>query len=388
MADWGNDPELVATFRAEVEERLASLTSGLLALESNPRARDAIAGLFRDAHTVKGSAKMLGLDPVVGVAHLVEDLLGDLRDGRFGVRRDLIDLLLTASDAIGRSLPGHSAPVGDDDLARVVAALRAARQGAGPVEVPRLAEPVEPDDEEPVKARDGGDSVRVASAKVYDLIDVVGEAALGTRRVEQTAESLLGLLAEHARWTRSLRAAAGRDAELPEAMALALRRLVAIGDQVEAAGQELREHVEVQHGRVALVRDGAMGLAMVPLRRVVAAFPRLVRDVAGASGREVRLEIVGDDVELDKQVLDAVADALKHLVINAVDHGCELPDERVAAGKPAQATVSVSARSAGGGALRRQQPGPDGLRPYPGLVDAAAVVDHLEHDGAARAARR
>jgi chemotaxis protein histidine kinase CheA/CheY-like chemotaxis protein len=87
---------------------------------------------------------------------------------------------------------------------------------------------------------------------------------------------------------------------------------------------------------------------MVPLRRVVAAFPRLVREVAAACGKDVELVIEGDDVELDKQVLDGVADALKHLVINAVDHGCEPPAERVALGKPAKATVRVTARTAGG----------------------------------------
>ncbi len=354
MRDWGNDPELVATFRAEVEERLASLTAGLLTLESHPRARDQIVVLFRDAHTVKGSAKMLGLDHVVAVAHLVEDLLGDLRDGRLAVRRDLTDLMLTSCDAIGRSMPGHAAPVAAADLDPLVVALRVAREGADPVGVPRLPEvDAEPEQEAadeaaPVRGRDSSDSVRVAASKVYDLIDVVGEAALGARRVEQTAESLLTLLGDHARWTKSVRAAAGRDHQLPDPITLALGRLVAIGDQVEAAGHQLRELIEVQENRVSLVRDGAMGLAMVPLRRVVAAFPRLVRDIAGESGRDVVLELSGDDVELDKQILDGVADALKHLVINAVDHGCEPPEVRTAAGKPARATVRVAARTAGG----------------------------------------
>lgn len=352
MKDWGNDPELVATFRAEVEERLASLTSGLLSLESHPRARDQVAALFRDAHTVKGSAKMLGLDPVVGVAHVMEDLLGDLRDGRLRVRKDLIDLLLVACDGIGRGMPGAASPVPDDALAPIVAALNAARAGEDPVTLPALPsdEPVEePAGTEPEapRAHDASDSVRVGASKVYDLIDVVGEAALGARRVEQVANVLLDLLADHARWTKSLRLAAG-DESLPEQVTLALHRLLAIGDQAQGAGGQLRELVEVQLNRVSLVRDGAMGLAMVPLRRVVAAFPRLVREVATATGKDVVLHIEGDDVELDKQVLDGVADALKHLVINAVDHGCETPAERVAAGKPAQATVRVTARTAGG----------------------------------------
>jgi chemotaxis protein histidine kinase CheA len=353
VKDWGNDPELVATFRAEVEERLASLSAGLLSLESHPRARDQIAALFRDAHTVKGSAKMLGLDSVVGVAHVMEDLLGDLRDGRIRVRRDLIDLLLTACDGIGRGMPGATEPVDAADLVPVVDALNSARPGADPVELPVLptaeAEPDEDDEQDlvPARTRDASDSVRVAASKVYDLIDVVGEAALGARRVDQVANVLVDLLAEHARWTKSLRLAAATDG-LPENVTLALHRLLGIGDQVQGAGGQLRELVEVQLNRVSLVRDGAMGLAMVPLQRVVAAFPRLVREVAAASGKDVALEIEGDDVELDKQVLDGVADALKHLVINAVDHGCEPPVERVAAGKPATATVRVTARTAGG----------------------------------------
>jgi chemotaxis protein histidine kinase CheA/CheY-like chemotaxis protein len=86
---------------------------------------------------------------------------------------------------------------------------------------------------------------------------------------------------------------------------------------------------------------------MVPVRRVVAAFPQLVREVAGATGKDVRLRLVGEDVELDTRVLDGVADALRHLVTNAVDHGCDTPAERLGAGKPAQATVTVSARAAG-----------------------------------------
>jgi chemotaxis protein histidine kinase CheA len=91
-----------------------------------------------------------------------------------------------------------------------------------------------------------------------------------------------------------------------------------------------------------------MGLAMVPVRRVVAGLPRVVRDVAATGGKDVELRLVGEDVELDKQVLDGVSDALKHLVVNAVDHGCESAEDRVAAGKPPRAVVTVTARSSGG----------------------------------------
>ncbi|HVF20476.1 MAG TPA: response regulator [Mycobacteriales bacterium] len=356
MSAWGDDPELVATFRAEVEERLASLATGLLSLESHPRAREVVAALFRDAHTVKGSAKMLGLDHVVSVAHLMEDLLGAVRDGRLSVRPDLIGLLLVSCDAVGRCMPGAPAPLDVDSLAPVVAALHSGIAGDDPVDVPVLPVPQAADDadedadvEMPVRGRDQVDSVRVAASKVYDLIDIVGEAALGARRVEQTSQVLSDLLAEHSRWTQALRTAGSRDeAALPENAALALHRLLSLSDQIAAATSNLQEFTEAQMARIALVRDGAMGLAMVPLRRVVTAFPRLVRDVALSREKDVAFELVGDTVELDKQVLDGIADALKHLVINAVDHGCETPEVRVLAGKPAQATVRLAARTAGG----------------------------------------
>jgi chemotaxis protein histidine kinase CheA len=104
VGTWAEDPELLATFRAEVEERLASLSAGLLQLEANGSSRQLIAGLFRDAHTVKGSARMMGLTAVLQTAHAAEDLLGALRDGRFQVRRDYVDLLLATVDGISRSI--------------------------------------------------------------------------------------------------------------------------------------------------------------------------------------------------------------------------------------------------------------------------------------------
>lgn len=352
MAGWTvEDPDLIATFRAEVEERLASLQAGLLQLEGHASPKPIVARLFRDAHTVKGSARMLGLHGVLEVAHTCEDLLGAIRDGRFTCRKDLVTLLLAACDAIGRSIPGASPQLTDDDLAPLTEALKRALAGEEGVEPPQIAgaapELVEDDDARPRDSVRGPDTVRVAADKVYDLLDVVGEAELGARRIEQTSVGMLTLAAEQARWAKSLRDAMG-DERLPLGVEMALQRLLGLSDTVTRSLRNLREAAENHRTHVARVRDGAMGLAMVPVRRVMAALPRIARDVATTTGKEIRIELVGQDVELDKQVLDGIADALKHLVINAVDHGCESPSERRAAGKPAQAVVKVSARSAGG----------------------------------------
>jgi chemotaxis protein histidine kinase CheA len=402
VGTWAEDPELLATFRAEVDERLASLSAGLLQLESNAAPRQLIASLFRDAHTVKGSARMMGLTMVLQTAHAAEDLLGALRDGRFQVRRDYVDLLLATVDGIGRSVAGAAV---DDYLTELATALRGALDGADPVTVPRMALPLptastasagSPAPAAPVApaissalpvmtgvvlvptpvelpsmtfesiqpivlagaaavapgergGERGVDSVRVTSQRVYDLLDVVGEAELDARRVEQNAERVVAFAVDQKRWLRTLRdAVAASGGSLPGDVEAAIYHVMSVTDQMQNSGHQLRELVEDARGRLALVRDGAMGLAMVPVRRVVAAFPRLVRDVASSTGKDVRLSLHGEDVELDKKVLDGVADALKHLVINAVDHGCETPDDRTALGKSPRATVTVSAKAAGG----------------------------------------
>ncbi|HEX7187161.1 MAG TPA: response regulator [Actinomycetes bacterium] len=346
---WADDPELVATFRAEVEERLASLCEGLLRLESHPSPRQLVSGMFRDAHTVKGSARMLGLDGVVDVAHRVEDLLGALKNGRLTVRKDLVDLLLVSAESISRSLPGASRPVGRDELAAVVAALDAAAAGDDPVAVPRLEGPdeTEPDDDGHARPR-GGDSIRVPTRRVHDLLDVVGEAELDVRRISRHDREMAALAGEHVRMARALREALA-DAETPQPVLSAMHALVSLGDQLSAATREMLTRSEDAQVRLAAVRDGAMGLAMVPVRRVVAGFPQLVRELAGSADepKYVDLVLTGQDVELDTRVLDAVADSLRHLVTNAVDHGCETAAQRQTAGKPARATVTVAARSAG-----------------------------------------
>ncbi len=347
---WGDDPELVATFRAEVEDRLASLRDGLLGLEEHPSPRQVVVSLFRDAHTVKGSARMLGLDGVVTLAHRAEDLLGMLRDGRTGVRSDLVDLLLVTTDALGRSLPGADRPVPPEAIAEVVAALDAALAGADPVTVPRLldVEPAHADHELDEVAATGrsGDHVRVPTRRVHGLLDVVGEAELEVRRMEKQALETSVAIAEQQQLVHGLRSALRRGAS-PDEVSAVVTALVSSSDRLEVATRDLRGHGELALGRLARVREGAMGLAMVPVRRVVAGFPALVREVASATGKDVELVIEGSDVELDVRVLDAVADALRHLVTNAVDHGCETPDLRTAIGKPRRGTVTLRTRQAG-----------------------------------------
>ena len=351
MSSWADDPELVATFRAEVQERLGSMSAGLLRLEDHSAPKQLVAALFRDAHTVKGSARMLSLDGVVELSHRAEDLLGALRDGRMHVRKDLVDLLLVTVEAISRSLPGAERKVGAQPLAAVIDALDQALAGVEPIVVPRLGDGIESDAEidfeDVVPASRGGEHVRVPTRRVHGLLDVVGEAELDVRRVDLHALDAIGLAGEQARLIRNIRAMMLENDTSPAEVTDSITALVGVNDRLAGSLRDLRSRTEEASVRLARVRDGAMSLAMVPVRRVLAAFPALVREVGTAVGREVELHMSGTELELDVRVLDGVADALRHLVTNAIDHGIEEASIREAAGKPPRGRVDVTARNSG-----------------------------------------
>jgi chemotaxis protein histidine kinase CheA len=339
---WADDPELLDTFRTEVEDRLTSLADGLQQLETGGAGRAAVSSLFRDAHTVKGSARMLGLDDVVAIAHRAEDVLGALRDGRATITRPVVDVLLVACTAIRRGLPGTTEPLSNDDARIVVAALDACLAGDEPAVPVLSAGAIDRDADEAPRSR--GEAVRVPPRRLYDLLDVVGEAELELRRVDRRSSALLATVQEHvgrlARLQHSTR-------QLPPEVADAVHGLVALEDQLAVAARDVRTGIEDAQARLGLVRARSMNLAMVPLRRVAAGLPQLVREVASQTQKDVRLVVEGEEVELDSRVLDGIAEALGHLITNAVDHGCETPADRRAAHKPATATVKLAAKAAG-----------------------------------------
>lgn len=340
MAGWTDDPELVAVFRAEVEEKLTALRDGLLRLPAHAAPRQLVGSLFRDAHTVKGSARALDAQDVVVLAHRLEEVLGSLRDGRFLPRPDLVELMLVAVDAIAATLPGAPG-VHPDDTAALLATLDDALAGVEPVVPPALRRLGDAATEETGESTRGrGDTVVVATRRVYDLLDVVGEAELEARRVDRAVARLAARLTERS----AQLTATGADGARPSDQAGAWAALV---EELGESVRELRHRSEASTTRLGQVREGSMGLAMVPLRRVTQSFTAMVHRDAAAAGKDVTLVVDGADVELDVRVLEGVADALRHLVANAVAHGCEPTAVRTAAGKSARGTVTVRARTAG-----------------------------------------
>ena len=318
--------KLRTLFAQEAEQRLARLGQLVLELEQSDVGdlTEVIAEVFREVHTLKGSAAVVGFENVAQYAHGVEEKLAQLRAGSVAPTPAIVDALLVAVDRLGSMIwESVSGDVVDEmanaaALARLDAAFVPASNSGQPVRtaepaavfsVPDAVPPVVaavPQIERPtVQAREGSATVMVPVERLDELVRMVGEAAAAHLRVGRVLTERMG---------------------------------------VEAAN--LSEFSELSRLLIGL-QEGTMRTRMVPVATVTDSLHRAVRDAARSLGKDVRWEVRGDDTELDRSVLHELADALLHLVRNAVDHGIDSPDERIARGKPAQAVVRLHAMQLG-----------------------------------------
>ncbi|HEV7773551.1 MAG TPA: response regulator [Conexibacter sp.] len=307
---------LLEIFREEAAERLDRVVATLLAIDAGDPPDDATDALFRDVHSLKGGAGLVGLEPVREVAHAAEELLSGVRSAGQPVSRELVAPLLAVADAMRRGVAGEEI-VPEEAIAALSAAAPArpvAAAGSGAAEPPpddaAPADRPPPTDPAPSngapalpRARIDG-SIRVSTAKVDRVLDAAGSATLHQRSLGH----LVGATAD-------------------ELVGEALDRGAVLLDELQDAAIELRA---------------------LPLSAITAPLPRYVRDLAASEDKEVELSLTGVETQLDRMVLDGLSDMLGHLLRNAIAHGIELPAERRAAGKPARGRVELRAEQRGG----------------------------------------
>lgn len=304
-----NTPELTKIFREEVDERSRRLITGARALSAGELAADSVADLVRDAHTIKGSAGLLGYELIRDAAALLEGLWRKLSEGGSLSPDQVVSMealstrLLPAIDDPGdrglRALvTGQSEPAAEaEEEARPdVVTLRATEVGSLGGLLTSVSESLL------------GGATRVDTADLYKLINRIVEVALD-------AEAIADL---------SLVSIEGADPEL-------FRR-------------SWRAQLARLSESITDIQDQAVSLANVSFFDAVSTFPQFVRYLGRRSGKDVRFELTGHDVQLDRQIVDLVREPLRHLLVNAVDHGIEKPDVRVAQGKAATGVVRVAAR--------------------------------------------
>jgi two-component system chemotaxis sensor kinase CheA len=320
-----NDSDIVKDFLQESYENLDRLDRELLGLEKNPRDSDALASVFRTIHTIKGNCGFLGFDKLEKVAHVGENLLTSLRDGQLILDPAITTGLLSMVDAVRQMLKGieSTGQDGDDTYPQLLQTLARLQEPAANPAAP-LSLKAEPDQpaaknpplatkkaesppqEKPSRSREtaAAETIRVGVNLLDKLMTLVGELVLARNQLLQLSNT-------------------SRDAGLQT-----------ISQRMNLIATELQEEV--------------MKTRMQPIGNIWSQFPRTVRDVALGCGKQVNIEMQGKDTELDKTIIEAIKDPLTHLVRNSVDHGIELSEDRVKAGKDAAGRLILRAFHEGG----------------------------------------
>ena len=370
------DTSLLELFSLEAEAQTQVLNAGLLALERNPTQADQLESCMRAAHSLKGAARIVGVDAGVSVAHVMEDCLVSAQEGRLLLRPEHIDALLQGTDLLMRIATPNNAPL-PEDIEAYVALMgglldpAAAAAAAVPVSAPAaplmaelqlepplawLEEPapvVEPLPEAPKKTRrttENGERVlRVTAERLNSLLDLSSKSLVETLRLKPHLATMQRLKRMQ---NNGLRALENLNVHLKE-HALSLeaqealedaRRLLAESQQLLVEkNAELDEFVWQASQRAQVLYDTALACRMRPFADVLSGQVRMVRDLGRSLGKQVRLEIEGEKTQVDRDVLEKLEAPLTHLLRNAVDHGIETPEQRLLAGKPAEGLIRLRA---------------------------------------------
>jgi two-component system, chemotaxis family, sensor kinase CheA len=378
--------DIAADFIVEAQEIMDRLGEQLVALEQSPDNRDQLNAVFRGFHTLKGGAGFLGVTAMVNLCHAAEETLGTVRAGQaelapahFDAAQRSLDWLQGMLDALSAGTePPHAPPeliaqfaldqaaapvakpaaavaavasdmIGDDEFESLLDSLHgAAAPGAhaiavppprpAPAAAPAPAPSAAPRSAAPAKAAEVETTVRVDTRRLDDIVNLIGELVLARNRLKTLRTRI-------------------RDEELERA-------------------------VGVLDVATARLQSAVMRTRMQPVGKVFSRFPKVTRDVARSLHKEVELELVGAETELDRNLVEALADPLVHLVRNGIDHGIEAPGLREASGKPRSGKLRLAARQEGDYvAIEVQDDGagidPERLRTKArekGLIDAEAAA--------------
>ncbi len=365
--------KFLARFVEEAREHCSRISEGLLNLEKLPGDAEMINGLFRSAHTIKGSSRMMKLSGVTELAHKMEDVLDAVRSGNIPLTSSVSDALFRGVDALlamlDRITAGDTSVEAPEALCEVLSlaatipaegALPAApAQPAAPVaasSAPPLlsvssaqaAPPVEqtisaPAEPAPLPMAPKGrqvDYLRINAAKLDDLIRLMGEIVSEHGRFKRH----IGRLTEIERaTTRHLKAVAGKLSTGDNEHEPLLKACAAIQLSLRQSVRAMFDASLMQDHLVGDLQETSLRMRMQPLSTVFDPLRRTVRDLAHEQGKDIDFVVEGGDTELDRKIIDRIGDSLMHMIRNSLDHGLENAEERAAAGKPAKGTINLSA---------------------------------------------
>ena len=402
--------EILQDFLVESFELIEQLDQDLVELENTPEDLELLNGIFRVAHTVKGASSFLNFDVLTHLTHHMEDVLNKARHGDLLITPDVMDVVLESIDlmkALLNTIRDTSADAGIDVSACVVR-LDKVSGGSGEIESPVseevVVEEAPAEEEEPDYESMDADEIEAEIERLLnqrkneDKAKREAKIAAGERvpepppaPIEEPAakpEPTPEPVSTPVPVTPAPAAAAVQQPEAPQddtkaaapakrtpaaveqtirvdvkrldhlmnligELVLAKNRLIKINDDVEERyeGEEFLEELNQVVSIVSLVTTdlqiAVMKTRMLPIGKVFNKFPRMIRDLTRELNKKIELEISGEDTELDKSIVEEIGDPLVHIIRNSCDHGVEMPDVRVAAGKPETGTIALKAYNEG-----------------------------------------
>jgi two-component system chemotaxis sensor kinase CheA len=336
-----NNDQILDEFLLEAGEIFDQLDLDFVQLEQTPEDKKLIGNIFRAMHTLKGSSGFFAFHRLEKVAHAGESLLSKLRDGVFTLNEEMTDVLLETSDRLRAIVDGvqkqRREPEGDDST--LIQNLKFLTDGgvgvtktvsASPAPATPIAAPIAPVVEVVIES-----VPQVIADLEQDLVEVIKDAAIDAAVNE--AESSKELAAPVKVSVELL----DKLMNLVSEMVLARNRLLSFA---RTSGDLAFNNTVRRIDTVTLeLQERMMKTRMQPISQVWSKFPRLVRDIAQDCGKKVELIQIGAETELDRTLLEGIRDPLVHIIRNSVDHGIEVPAERLAKGKPEQGTVKLRA---------------------------------------------
>ena len=353
------------TFFQECDKQLAELEAGLLALDAGEGDNETVNAIFRAVHSVKGGAGAFGFDPLVRFAHIFETTLDSVRSGKLAAGPDVVRVMLRACDVLADHVQA-ARNGGDADekrsavLAEELEALLTSDVGAEIDQAPADPATATPEADEigftPV--RFDADLLATPEAPAAAAVDVAalihqakdkdGQAA--PDRAETSDAGAAGAPREGAKQAASnatIRVDLERVDRLIDLVGELVINQAMLAQRVDETGATRSSSVAMGLDELEQltreIQDSVMAIRAQPVKSVFQRMPRLVREIAAATGKQARLIMDGEGTEVDKTVIERLADPITHMLRNAIDHGLETPAERIAAGKPGEGVVRLAA---------------------------------------------
>ena len=355
--------EIISEFVTEAEETLEKIDPMFVDLESKGYDRDILNEIFRGMHTLKGAAGFLGFQPIVDVAHRAESIMKKVRDGEMVLNRRIMDTILKSVDML-RLLISHinAKDSREEDISSLLKELDNVFDSPEVTDAPQAQPdkaPQEKPAEEPPKEVETPPIKHVAEERV----EVVNErpedksqACAQDSVVPPQAEDAVQQISREREVVSTLRVDVSRIdkvMDLAGEIVLVRNRLMNLAMKLEASysGDEnvdtLLETTSFLDRVTSDLQLAVIKIRMQPIQKVFSRFPRMVRDLSHSIGKDIDLEIFGEDTEVDKGVIENIGDPLIHIVRNSVDHGIESIDEREAKGKHRKGRIIISAYQKG-----------------------------------------